>query len=57
VSGGDAHGVDVGVVVEAEVDEPLAVDPVERVGVVGGEAEAAGPGVTFGVGSGTDNET
>ena len=63
MSGRDAHGVDVGVVVAADVSEEEVVLPVlgpdgapatagEVVGGVG-----AGAGVTFGVGRGTESET
>jgi hypothetical protein len=58
VSGRDAHGVEVGVVVaEDETELPLldpagAPAPVETVGGGG-----AGAGVTFGVGRGTESET
>jgi len=64
LSGRDAPGVDVGVVVAVdevgEVPEVLAVPvpdgaPAPAEEVVGGVG--AGAGVTFGVGRGTDSET
>jgi hypothetical protein len=61
LSGRDAHGVDVGVVVAVdEAGEVLAVPvpdgaPAPAEDVVGGVG--AGAGVTFGVGRGTDSET
>jgi hypothetical protein len=59
VSGRDAHGVEVGVVVaEDETELPPLLDPAGEpapVEVVGGGG--AGAGVTFGVGRGTESET
>ena len=60
VSGRDAHGVEVGVVVAAEDEDELEVHvpagaPAPTEEVVGGVC--AGAGVTFGVGRGTDRET
>ena len=56
VSGRDAHGVDVGVVVEPEaVPVPAGAPAPAAEEVVGGGA--AGAGVTVGVGRGTESET